>query len=161
MSLRDGFGHISLCHSLMSLTLICKFQVCERLKAGGEGDNRGWDGWMASPTQWTWVWARSRRWWRTRKPGMLQSMGSQRIRHDWVTEQQTAQNLDLCLLSFMRLLLYFRIHFPVWGWKVVLGRIPEWPWRLPLCVCVLSRGTVLPDLSLRTAASFILSCRVF
>ena len=40
-------------------------------------DNRGWDGWMASPTQWTWVWASSRRWWRTGKPGVLQSMGSQ------------------------------------------------------------------------------------
>ena len=59
----------------------------ERLKAGGEGDNRGWDGWMASPTQWTWVWASCRRWWRTGKLGMLQSMGSQRVGHDWVTEQ--------------------------------------------------------------------------
>ena len=43
----------------------------ERLKAVGEGDDRGWDGWMASPTQWTWVWASSRSWWRTEKPGML------------------------------------------------------------------------------------------
>ena len=43
----------------------------ERLKAGGEGDDRGWDGWMASPTQWTWVWASSGRWWRTGRPGML------------------------------------------------------------------------------------------
>ena len=60
----------------------------ERLKTGGEGDNRGWDDWMALPTQWTWVWANSRRWWRTGKPGMLQSMGFQRVRHDWVTEQQ-------------------------------------------------------------------------
>ena len=55
----------------------------ERLKAGGEGDDRGWDGWMASPTQWTWVWASSRSWWRTGKPGMLQLMRSQRVRHDW------------------------------------------------------------------------------
>ena len=43
----------------------------ERLKTGGEGDNRGWDGCMASPTQWTWVWANSRSWWRTGKPGVL------------------------------------------------------------------------------------------
>ena len=50
--------------------------------------NRGWDGWMASLTQWTWVWANSGRWWRTGKPGMLQSMGSQRVGHDWATEQQ-------------------------------------------------------------------------
>ena len=49
----------------------------ERLKAGGEGDERGWDGWMASMTQWTWVWANSRSWWWTGRPGMLQSMGLQ------------------------------------------------------------------------------------
>jgi len=59
----------------------------ERLKAGGEGDDRGWDGWMASLTQWTWVWANSRRWWRTGKPGVLQSMGSQIVGHDWETER--------------------------------------------------------------------------
>ena len=58
----------------------------KRLKAGGEGDNRGWDGWMASPTQWTWDWASSRSWWWTGKTGVLQSMGSQRVRHDWMTE---------------------------------------------------------------------------
>ena len=51
-----------------------------------KGDNRGRDGWMASPTQWTWVWARSGSWWWTGKPGMLQFMGSQRLGHDWVTE---------------------------------------------------------------------------
>ena len=58
----------------------------ERLKAGGEGDDRGWDDWMASPTQWTWVWASFESWWWTGKPGMLQSMGSQRVGHNWVTE---------------------------------------------------------------------------
>ena len=47
----------------------------ERLKAGGERDDRGWDGWMVSPTQWTWVWASSGRWWRTGKPCELQSIG--------------------------------------------------------------------------------------
>ena len=52
----------------------------ERLKAGGEGDNREWDDLMASPTQWTWVWVGSRSWWWTGKPGVLQSMGSQRQR---------------------------------------------------------------------------------
>ena len=61
----------------------------ERLRAGREGDNRGWDGWMASPTQWTWVWASSRGWWRTGNPGVLQSMGSQRVRHNLATEQQS------------------------------------------------------------------------
>ena len=58
----------------------------ERLRAGGEGDDRGWDGWMASPTQWTWVWVNSGSWWRTGRPGMLQFMESQGVRHDWVTE---------------------------------------------------------------------------
>ena len=58
----------------------------ERLKAGGEGDDRGWDGWMASPTWWTWVWVSSGSWWWTGKPGVLQPMGSQRVRHDWVTK---------------------------------------------------------------------------
>ena len=57
-----------------------------RLKAGGEGDNRGWDSWMASLTLWTWVWASSRSWWWTGKPGLLQSMGSHRVGHDWMTE---------------------------------------------------------------------------
>ena len=50
-----------------------------RLKAGGKGDDGGWDGWMVSLTQWTWVWANSGKWWRTGKPGALQSMGLQRI----------------------------------------------------------------------------------
>ena len=59
----------------------------DRLKAGGEGDNRGCDGWMASPTRWTWVWVSSASWWWTGKPGVLQSMGSPRVGHDWVTER--------------------------------------------------------------------------
>ena len=58
----------------------------KRLKAGGKGENRKWNGWMASPTQWTWVWASSRSWWWTGRPGVLQSMGSQRVGHDWATE---------------------------------------------------------------------------
>ena len=58
----------------------------ERLKVGGEGDNRGWDGWMASLTRWTWVWASSETWWWTGRPGMQLTMGSQRVGHGWVTE---------------------------------------------------------------------------
>ena len=54
--------------------------------AGGEGDDRGWDSWMASPTQWTWVWVSSRSWWWTGRPCVLQSMRLQRVRHDWMTE---------------------------------------------------------------------------
>ena len=58
----------------------------ERLKAGGEGDDRGWDGWMATLTQWTWVWVSSGSWWWTGKSGVLQSMELQRDGHDWATE---------------------------------------------------------------------------
>ena len=58
----------------------------ERLKVGGEGDDRGWDGWKASPTQWKWMWASSGRWWWTGKPGVLQSMRSQRVGYNWATE---------------------------------------------------------------------------
>ena len=68
----------------------------ERLK-GGEGDDRGWDGWMASLTQWTWVWMDSWSWWWTGRPGVLRFMGSQRVGHDWATElnwtQQTAESV--------------------------------------------------------------------
>ena len=58
----------------------------EGLGAGGEGDDRGWDGWMALPTRWTWVWVNSGSWWWTGRSGVLRFMGSQRVRHDWATE---------------------------------------------------------------------------
>ena len=58
----------------------------ERLKAGGEVDDRGWDGWIASLTRWTWVWASFGSWWWTGRPGVLQFMGLQRVGHDWATE---------------------------------------------------------------------------
>ena len=60
--------------------------LCVRSKVGGEGGNRGWDGWMASPTQRTWVWVNSGSWWWTGRPGVLQVMGLQRVGHDWRTE---------------------------------------------------------------------------
>ena len=63
----------------------------ERWRAGGEGDDRGWDGWMASPTHWRWVWVDSGSWWWTGRPGVLQSMGSQRVGHDWATEPNWAR----------------------------------------------------------------------
>ena len=75
-------------HQMQRINSLEKPWCWERLKAGGEGDARGQDGWMASPTQWTWVWASSGRWWRTGKPGVLQSIRSQRGGHNWATEQQ-------------------------------------------------------------------------
>ena len=65
----------------------------EGLGAGGRGDDRGWDGWMASLTQWTWVWVNSRSWWWTGRPDMLRFMGSQRVGQDWATER-TDDNLN-------------------------------------------------------------------
>ena len=73
-------------HLMWRTDSLLKILMLGKLKAGGEGGDRGWDGWMASPTQWKWVWVSSGSWWWTRKPGMLQSMGSQRVGHDWVTE---------------------------------------------------------------------------
>ena len=78
------FGHL-----IQRLTHRKRPWCWERWMAGGEGDDRGWDGWMASPTQWTWVWASSRRW-RTGKPGVLQS--TVKKRHDWATEKQKSTN---------------------------------------------------------------------
>ena len=70
----------------------------------GEGDGRRWDGWMASPIRWTWVWANSGRCWRTGKPGILQSMGLQRVGFNWATEWQ--------LFSICRSLLLGSVSLP-------------------------------------------------
>ena len=78
---------LMLSFSLFNVFIITKLLWCwERLKGGGERDNRGWDGWMASPVQWTWAWITSGCWWWTGKPGVLQSVGSQRVRQDRATE---------------------------------------------------------------------------
>ena len=66
----------------------------ERLKAKGEGGDRGWDGWMASPIQWAWTWANSKRWWGTWRPGIPQSMGSQRVGHDLVNKHTHGQKVQ-------------------------------------------------------------------
>ena len=79
------FGHLMLTH--------LKRPWCwEGLEAGGEGDDRGWDGWVASPTRWAWVWVNSGSWWWTGRPGMLMSMGSQTVGHTWVTELNCTVN---------------------------------------------------------------------
>ena len=66
----------------------------EGFGAGGEGDDRGWDGWMASLTPWTWVWVNSRSWWWTERPGVLRFMGLQRVGHDWTTELNWTEELN-------------------------------------------------------------------
>jgi len=88
----------------------------ERLRAGGEEGDRGWDGWMASPTQWTRVWVNSESWWWTGRPGVLQSVGSQRVEHERVTEQNGNDtcSIYICLrktilFSIMALPIYIPI----------------------------------------------------
>ena len=72
-----------------------KLECWEGLGAGGEGDDRGWDGWMASLTRWTWVWVNSGSWWWTGRPGVLQSMGLKRVGHDWATELKWTYKVPL------------------------------------------------------------------
>ena len=82
----------------------------EGLGAGGEGEDRGWDGWMASLTRWTWMWVNSRSWWWTGRPGVLRFMGSQRVRHDWATELNWYLNCfspKLVFCSLITSLLFF------------------------------------------------------
>ena len=81
-----GWNSSTLTTSCEELTHWKRLWCWEGLGAGGEGNDRVWDGWMASPTQFTWVWVNSGSWWRTRTPGMLWFMGSQRVGHDWATE---------------------------------------------------------------------------
>ena len=80
------------------------------MRVRGEGDDRGWDGWMASRTQWTWVWVNSGSCWWTGKPGMLQSMGSQRVGHDWATELNWTELSDKGFLIYMIIIVIF---FPI------------------------------------------------
>ena len=73
-------------HLMQRTDSLEKTPLLGKTEGGRRGDNRGWDGWKASLTQWTWVWVSCRSWWWTRKPGVLQSMGLQRVGHHWVTE---------------------------------------------------------------------------
>ena len=75
------FGHL-----MQRVDSLEKTLMLGDLGAGREGDNRGWDDLMASPTQWTWIWVNFGSWWWTGRPGVLWSMGSLRVGHDWATE---------------------------------------------------------------------------
>ena len=81
--------------------------------AGGEGDGRGWDGWLASPTRWTWVWVNSGSWWWTGRPGVLRFMGSQRVGHDeqlkW-TEPNLKLNINTLFLMEIFKTVFVQIH---------------------------------------------------
>ena len=90
--------------------LICFYSYYKTLKfllyfnlftheEGGEGNDRGWDGWMASSTPWTWVWVSSKSWWWTGRPDVLQSMGLQRVKHDWATKLNWIK-IPKCILLY-------------------------------------------------------------
>ena len=89
------FGHLMQRNDSLEKVYWKRPWCCEGLRAGGEGGNKGWDGWMASPTQWTWVCVNFGSWWGTCRPGVPQSMGSQRVGHDWATELNWTENLQI------------------------------------------------------------------
>ena len=96
---------------------------------GGEGGDRGWDGWMASVTQWTGIWVNSGSWWWTGKPDVLQSMGSQRVGHNWATELNwLRRNRDPapgCIMISQ--LLFLNLCIPSLPWLATF-----WTWPLEL-----------------------------
>ena len=94
----------------------------ERLKAG-EGDDRGWDGWMASLTQWPWARTSSRIWWRTGKPGVLQSIGPQRIGHNWATKQWKQWHTMLRGINMIKVLAHWQLYCECSDTKMILS-----PW---------------------------------
>ena len=105
----------------------------EGLGAGGEGDERGWDGWMASPTRCVWVWVNSGSWWWTGRPGVLQFMGSQRVGHDWATELNWTESFQTrfsTLNSFKVLNLIPRMCHLSLG-EIFLFLMWEWVLMLP------------------------------
>ena len=93
------------------------------LGAGGEGDDRGWDGWMASPTRWTWVWVNSWSWWWTGRSGVLRFMGSQRVGHDWATELNWIYQAFI-QQSFTENLWYANLFSKCWDQRPALNTCP-------------------------------------
>ena len=98
------------------LTHLIRPWCWERLRAGGEGDARGWDGWMALPIQWTWVSVNSGSWWWTGRPGMLQFMGFQRVGHAWATELNWTEQLLKFFFQIFIIMesLKFSVFFTLW-----------------------------------------------
>ena len=116
------FGHLMRRTDSLEKTL-----MLGKLESGGEGDDRGSDGWMASPTWWTWVWASSGRWWRTGKPGVLQFMGLQSrtrqndwIKLNWTTDysfSRSARHLHILFVSHPQISLWNSRYF--WGYRLL------------------------------------------
>ena len=104
----------------------------EGLGAGREGDDRGWDGWMASPTRGTWVWVNSGRWWWTGRPGVLRFMGLERVGHDWVTELNWTEMKWTMFLQDLCVINTFIYHLPVVFNNVCLCSVTQSLFTTPL-----------------------------
>ena len=119
----------------------------EGLGAGGERDDRGWDGWVASQTWWTWVLVNSRSLWWTGRPGMLRFMGSQRVGHDWVTElnwmTKDVEHLYLCLSS---------IHLCFWN--ICLNTLLLLNWAICLLIINLQSSFYILNTNLLSRICF-------
>jgi len=125
----------------------------ERWKEEGEGDDRGWDGWMSSPIRWTWVWVNSRSWWWTGKSGVLPSMGLQRVRHDWVTELNWTD--QIASLKFKKSSHFYKRcmnvpfpHIPVLSGWCSIKTVPVWWIKVILCNFVIFIFLLLSDLTI-------------
>ena len=111
------------CWSWYSNTLATSFEELthwkrlwwwEGLGAGGEGDDRGWDGWMASLARWAWVWVKSGSWWWTGRPDVLRFMGSQRVGHDWETELNFKKKKKKHSKKFSIFIVLFLVALSLW-----------------------------------------------
>ena len=98
----------------------------QRLKAKGEEGDRRLDGWMASPTQWTWIWVNFRSWWWAGKPGVLQSMGSQRIGHEWGTQLNWTESYEVANLHLSKPGL--RARYVTISQVLYLQCLASWAW---------------------------------
>ena len=112
----------------------------------GEGDDRGWDGWMASLTRWTWVWVNSESWWCTGRPGVLRFMGLQRVGQDWATELNKITHIKC--LSWV--LTYCRPHYKV---------VSKPPWSI--CSCAVMYQIMSDQSSLQKLTCGLWSSRTF
>ena len=99
-----------------------KILMLGKIAAGGEGDNRGWDGWLASPIQWTWVWVNFGCWYWTERPGLLRFMGLQRVRHDWAAKLNYHIKIMIDKYDITIYQIVSSQFFPLW-W-VLLGFTP-------------------------------------
>ena len=123
--------------------------------AGGEGDDRGWNGCMASSTRWTWVWVNPRSWWWTGRPGVLQFMGSQRVRHDWATElnwvkSAVAKNGRILWAKGRYLTNAFSLHPPTSSMVHAHGELP-----------ISHKWMIISNLEVHQAQAQVISFRKF